>query len=380
MLAVLPPELEALIVCGASPPEAVERFSKLLARPLNWPMLVELAEAEKMLPLLSRTLSQCPADQIPPATLADVRSRAASKAMHALSMAGELTRVLRRFEAAGLTAIAFKGPTLALLAYGNLALRDAADLDILVPQHQIASAMEILSAEGYYKKSPRFHAGLAGDNEVSLRRRDPACEVDLHWQFSPPYFLPFDPDRAAARSIAVSTNGLVARTLCREDLLLYLSIHGARNCWPLKSICDVAALTRSSPIDWADVLREADRAHCWRTAAVGLELAATLFQAPVPPDVWKRIKHDRAAGRIAAHVLSNLNRCVTSDGSAPSGALLHLRMVEGGPGKLRYIWRRAFQPNQYDVDYFRLPQPISAAYYVIRPFRVAWDALRHINR
>jgi hypothetical protein len=318
-------------------------------------------------------------DQIPPAILADVRSRAASKAMHALSMAGELSRILRRLEAAGITAIAFKGPTLALLAYGNLALRDAADLDILVPHHQIASAIEILSADGYYKKSPLFKAGLAGDNEVTLLRRDPECEVDLHWQFSPPYFLPFDSGRAAGRSIAVSTSGLVARTLCREDLLLYLSIHGARNCWPLKSICDVAALTRNSSMDWADVLREADRAHCWRAAAVGLELAATLFQAPVPPEVWKRVKHGRVAGRIAAHVLSNLNRCVTRVSSAPSGALLHLRMIEGGSGKLRYLWRRAFQPNQCDVDYFHLPEPVSAAYYVVRPFRVACDALRNMH-
>jgi hypothetical protein len=380
MPAVLQPEFEALIACGASPPEAVHRLSKLLSRPLNWPMLVELSETEKMLPLLSRTLSQCPIDKIPPAILADVRSRAASKAMHALSMAAELSRILRMLEAGGVTAIAFKGPTLALLAYGNLALRDAVDLDILVPHRQLASAIEILSADGYYKKSPRFSAGLAGDNEVSLRRRDPACEVDLHWQFSPPYFLPFDADRAAGRSIVVSANGLAARTLCGEDLLLYLSIHGARNCWPLKSIGDVAALTRNRSMDWADVLREADRAHCWRAAAVGLELAATLFQAPVPPEVWKRVKHDRAAGRIAAHVLKNLNRCFTSDGSAPSGALLHLRMIEGGSGKLRYLWRRAFQPNQFDVDYFQLPERISAAYYVIRPFRVACDALRSIHR
>jgi hypothetical protein len=380
MLAVLQPELEALIACGASPPEALHRFSKLLSPPLNWPMLVELADREGMLPLLSRILSQCQPDKIAPAILSDVRSRAAAKAMRSLSMAGELSRILRRFEAAGLTALAFKGPTLAVLAYGNLALRDSADLDILVPRGQVASAIEILSADGYGKQSPRFNAGLAGDNEVTLRRPDSGSEVDLHWEFSPPYFPPFDSDRAAGRSIMVSTNGLVARTLCREDLLLYLSIHGARNCWPLKSICDVAFLIRNSPIDWADVAREADRARCWRPVAVGLELAATLFQAPIPPDVWQRVQHDPIACRVSAHVLSNLNRGVTSDDGAPSGALLHLRMIEGGSGKLRYLWRRAFQPNQYDVDYFHLPQRISAAYYVFRPFRVACDALRRIHR
>jgi hypothetical protein len=72
-------------------------------------------------------------------------------------MAAELSRILRTLEAGGVTALAFKGPTLALLAYGNLALRDSADLDFLVPHHQLASAIEIPSADGYYKKSPRFH-------------------------------------------------------------------------------------------------------------------------------------------------------------------------------------------------------------------------------
>ena len=64
---------------------------------------------------------------------------------------------------------------------------------------------------------------------------------------------------------------------------------------------------------------------------------------------------------------------------APSGALLHLRMIEGASGKLRYLWRRAVEPKQTDVNILQLPRTISAAYYVIRPFRVAWAALGRLH-
>jgi putative nucleotidyltransferase-like protein len=380
MQAVLQPELEALSACGAAPPEAVRRLSQLLSGSLNWPMLVALVDGEGMLPLFSRTLYQCPLDKVPPAILADIRSWAESKAMRSLSMAGELSRILRSLEAAGLAVIAFKGPTLAYLAYGDLALRDSADLDIFVPRHQVTAALEILTGDGYEKKSPGLNIDLAGDIEIALRRRNPACEVDLHWQFSPRYFLPFDAGRAAERSIIMRANGLTARTLCREDLLLYVSLHAARECWTLRSICDVAALVRNGNIDWDDVLREAGRAHCWRAVAVGLELAAALFQAPVPPDVWKRVKHEGAVAGIAAHLLSRLRRGEAAFEDSPSGALLHLRMIAGGSGKLRYLWHRAVHPKQTDVNFVQLPQTISAAYYLIRPFRVACTALWRLRR
>ena len=142
----------------------------------------------------------------------------------------------------------------------------------------------------------------------------------------------------------------------------------------------MAALLRNCSLDWDDVLREAGRSHCWRPVAVGLELAAGLFQAPVPPEVWSRVKHDRAAAGIAAHLLSKLRRGAATFEDAPSGVLLHLRMIEGGSGKLRYLWHRAVEPKQTDVNFVQLPPTISAAYYLIRPFRVACAALGRLRR
>jgi hypothetical protein len=380
MHGVLQPEFKALFACGAAPSEAVERLSRVLEGSLDWPALIEFADADGSFPLLASTLHQCTPGSVPPAMLAEIRARAATKAMRSLSMAGELARLLRAFEAAGLTPIAFKGPTLAHLLYGNLALRDSADLDIFVPRTQLTRALKILTDDGYYKKTPGHDTWLSGACEVALRRNDPACEVDLHWLFSPPYFFPPDSARALERSVMVRAHGLSARTLCPEDLLLYLSIHAAREGWPLRSICDIAALARNGSLNWDEVVRESQRWKCWRAVAVGLRLAASLCEASLPPDVWKRVESDSAAASIAADMASKFCRGDASPPDVLQGAILQLRTIEGGWGKLRYLWRRTFQPNALDADFLSLPRKLSAAYYVVRPFRGAVLALGAIRR
>jgi hypothetical protein len=376
----LEPEVRALISCAAGSPDGANGLFGTLPGALNWAVLVDLAEREGMLPLLSRTVSQC----VPPSLSADVlrgiQIRDAAKAMRSLAMAGELARLLRAFEAAGLTPIAFKGPTLAHLLYGDLTLRDSTDLDIFVPRAQLTSALKILTDDGYYKKTPGNNTWLTGACEVTLRRNNPACEVDLHWQFFPPYFLPPDTARVLERSVMVRADGLTARTLCPEDLLLYLSIDAARDWWPLRSICDIAALTRNGSLNWDDVLRESQHGKCWRAVAVGLRLAASLCEASLPPDVWRRVESDSAAASMAADLASKFRH---GDGAPPNvlhGAILQLRAMEGGWGKLRYLWRRTFQPNALDADFLPLPRKLSAAYYVVRPFRGAVLALGAIRR
>lgn len=174
------PEIDALIACGAPPPDAVRRLSGHLDSRLNWPALIELADSLRMLPLFARVLSQCPLGTVPPAILAEIRSRVVAKAMRSLAMAGELSRLLRILETAGMTPIAFKGPTLAHAAYGDIALRDSGDLDIFVPHSQIAKALKILAAEGYGKKSPGSNVDLSGDIEITLQPQHLPWELDLH--------------------------------------------------------------------------------------------------------------------------------------------------------------------------------------------------------
>ena len=54
--------------------------------------------------------------------------------------------------------------------------------------------------------------------------------------------------------------------------------------------------------------------------------------------------------------------------------------MESWRAKAHYLWRRALQPNQKDAEWVRLLQRLSAAYYVVRPLRLAWTTFRRLVR
>ena len=374
------PEPSVLIACGAPPGNLGARMAQALSAPLDWRKLAELAEMTGMLPMLSRALQTTDAvARVPPEFAADVRARTSAKTLGSLVMAAELGRIMRSFEAAGISALTFKGPALAHVAYGSLSLRDATDLDIYVPREQVESAIALLDSDGYRSLSPELRTDLAGTNEVALRRPTPKCDVDLHWQFTPPYFLAFDGIRALKRSVTLSASGFSARTLRVEDLLIYLCLHGARDCWSIRSSCDVAMILRNCAIDWDDVMRETLRARCRRVLAVGLELAARIFEATLPSEVLRYVEQDTSVGQIAAEIATHMSRDEQDFGGAPGGALLHLRMIESLAGRARYLWRRAVQPNQLDADFVALPRQFAAAYYAVRPVRIALGCLGRLR-
>src|ERR1035437_4010395 len=73
-----PLELDLLFACGSPPSESTRaRISRLLAGPLDWPLLVELAGSHGLVPLLSRAL----AGQAPCPAHAEIRAQAAAHAM-----------------------------------------------------------------------------------------------------------------------------------------------------------------------------------------------------------------------------------------------------------------------------------------------------------
>jgi hypothetical protein len=350
---------------------APARVSGLLAGTLDWRLLIELAAAHGMLPLLSRAL---PAES-PAAARTEIQSKAAALAIRSLRMAAELTGLFAALESAAVSAVAFKGPALSHLAYGDLALRTFNDLDVFVPRSQLPAALDVLAARGYAKKSEAWNAGFSGACEVVLQRPDSLCEVDLHWRFSPPYFLAFDAPRAAARAIEIRDGGFAVRALRPEDHLLYLCIHAAREGWShVRFPCDVAGLAARRALDWEDLVSEARRTGCLRVLSVGLDLARRLCQAPIPAEILPAIRLDSAGSRLAAAAQSALVR------QAAGGALVHLRAFESWSARARYVALRSIQPNQLDAEWVRLPARFSGAYYLVRPCRLAWTALGRVAR
>jgi hypothetical protein len=285
-------------------------------------------------------------------------------------MASELQKILGALQRESITAIAFKGPTLAIMAYGDLGRRDFSDLDIFVSKNDVKRAVALLTESGYGFANGCKGMSMAGNIEVELDNG--RCAVDLHWEFIPKYFGRFEPNYGKTQHVSIA--GLEAQTLGPEDLLVYLAADYARDGWQcLSKITDVAHLIARQPMDWDEVWRRAEDSRLCRMVSLELLLAASMLQAPIPEEVLNRCKRDAKAVALAENVRNTL-----LNGTLPfDDPLFHMQAMDAWQARLRYCIRRAFEPNQTDLSAMTLPRGL---YFVIRPFRVAWVGIKRFLR
>lgn len=125
------------------------RLGDLLAQPVDWPRLIELAERHGLLPLVSHHLTASFGPTVPGSVREELHARARALVGRNLMMTSELIRVVRRLETYGIPALPYKGPALALTAYGSLALRAFDDLDLLVARRHVRDATRLMLEDGY---------------------------------------------------------------------------------------------------------------------------------------------------------------------------------------------------------------------------------------
>lgn len=184
------------------------------------------------------------------------------------------------FAARGIPLVLLKGAAVASAAYGDVAWRPMADLDVWVRDAEMRAAIERVEALGY-RRLPE----VAG-RPAELQRRSggevvfagPAGTglLELHYSAFQGWWVrrTGDPDVLGVweRSVAAGP-GRHARRLAPEDAVLQTAFHVTVNQFgqaPLRGLLDIAVMARRLPIDWAAV---AVRARSWRLAtAVGLVL------------------------------------------------------------------------------------------------------------
>lgn len=378
------PELELLLRCARSDQaDAASSPRAFLSekRPFDWSRFVAMADRNGMAPLVSQVLDAHCSDLVPAAPRDLLGDYFRANVLRSRVFTSELLRVLDAFQARGIEAIPFKGPLLAARAYGHPALRDFIDLDIIVPEADVPGARQLLGTLGYRRqmdaRGPRHErAHLQAGNDDEWVGGDGLVYLDLHWRLSPRR-LPFrfDPERFRPLLETVSLEGRPVRALSAEALLVYLCMHGAKDRWRrLIWLCDVDRVLRShGPPDWGAVLGLAATVRCRRAVALGLLLARTLLDAPVP-DPSPAAALEPGLARLAARI-----RRVFAEGE-PAASFLdtwldirpdHLASLDGFGDRLRYVSRTVLTPNAWDWARFHLPDGLYPLYYLLRPIRLA---------
>jgi len=359
-------------------PARVERVRALLRQPLDWAWLQHSANAHGTTALLWWHLSRIAPEAIPASIRDGLREWFHDNAARNLLLTGELLRLLNLFAAHGVRVVPFKGPTLAAYAYGNLALRQFVDLDLLLAPADLPQARELLTQQGYCSGLPLASAEedayLASIGQMPFVKNGRTCLVELHARIQPRDFhFPLGLERLWPRLRPLSLNGKEVTALAGEDLLLVLCAHGAKHRWAcLGWACDVAELLRvHHALNWPAVVEEARFLRCERVLLLGLLLAHNLLEAPVPDELVRRARATPAVPALMALVY----RQTFGEGDiGPWGlrnALFHLRARERLRDGLRYALSLALTPTVADWTALRVPASLSFIHYLFRPVRLA---------
>lgn len=347
---------------------------------LDWTRLFALAQRHALVPLLFYQLNRVAADVVPPVQLKQLRDRSQSNAALNVLLAGEMVRLLELFEANQIPAVPYKGPAIGVGIYGNLALRQFADLDILVPDTDVWKATELLIAEGYkahFTIPPRKQSSFIRLGYVRLfNHKTEPTTVELHWRLAPRFFgAPFDTSTLWQRARRLELQGTKVRVPAPEDLILMLCIHGAKDCWEkFEWVCGLAELIRAEPeVDWQRVLRQARTIRCLKIVSFGLRLAHELLDAPVPVEVLEQITPREQLESLVHQIVS---RFFSEDAKMGSSLSLtrrikfHLAMKDSLRERFRYCARLALTTTPVDWEMVQLPEAVSFLYFPLRAVRL----------
>jgi hypothetical protein len=373
------PEKRLLVCCArmtAEPPIAQE-IRKLCAAPLDWEFVVNEAAVNSILPLVARHISAVAAEIAPPGQVERLTKAARANALRCLTLTAELIRITDLLREAGIQAMPYKGPVLAVEAYGDVALREYEDIDIILRQRDMHKVDGIAKGLGYRPNHPWvFDSGASSTivpGEYDYRDEARGMVVEFHTESTLRHFpVRPDLDEMSRRLVPVKLSGHEIRTFADEDMLPILCIHGSKDFWERISwIADIGEFVRSHPqLDWDAVFCRADALRAGRMLNVGLALAATLLAARLPEDVASRLRRDSVAQGVASEIAQqHLNREPRARGAAER---FHFRrrMVAGAIAGWRYSARLTTQPADEDSAAVRLPGPLAPLYAVLRPFRL----------
>ena len=384
-------ENQLLIECSQSlkDPGKLIHISKHLDQSLNWSYVLAVANKNAVLPLVGNNLLEHFADRLPGNVRGILIEYLRVHVQRNLFLTGKLLEIVRSFDRQNISILPFKGPVLAVRAYGSISARSFVDLDILVQPEHLEAAIELLRDEGYTPITG-VRATLHRKKDIYFRSADGLVNVELHWKLSGSHFaLPFEMNGLWARLENIDLANVKLKALPFDDLLIYLCLHGSRHGWERFGwICDVNELTMSvGEVDWDEIIRKARQLGCENVLCLGLYLVHDFFGRQFKFRGWHKVRSDLMFMTTAKRIREQLFTEQHTVMGIGDRYAYHLRLKEDRLDKwklhyhylFRYL-RIIFTPKAGDTEAFNFPRSLEPLYYLLRPFRLFYNYALKSNR
>jgi hypothetical protein len=370
------PEFEFLLACCRDEPmlERRQRLERARANKFDWERLLRLASRHGVVSRVYTALAAT-SGMAPARLLEALRFYSQRNVRQSLLLTGELFRILDHFKSRDIEALAYKGPVLAHLLYGDVTGRQFGDLDFLIRKSDVSRARSALVELEYRPAlelaSRQERDYLISGYEFSFSSPHGRNIVELQWQVLPRFYsINFDIDAIFARAIAAKLDGRSLPTLCAEDLFLLLCVHAAKHLWAqLCLLTDLHELAKSPALDWTMVWRRASERGIQRIVAVNLLLANKLLGTSMPGVIENAIPGS-ATFHLAQEVASMLEAGHTYGAESLSYFILMMRLREKWRVRAQFLWHLALTPSVGEWSAISLPPTLFPIYRLVRVFRL----------
>jgi hypothetical protein len=335
----------------------------------DWDNLVQTALSHSLAPLLYHSLRPLFAGPaVPQAVQQRLKEAYFLSAARNMRIYRDLLKILRSFNAAGVSVILLKGVHLAEIVYGNIALRPMGDVDLLVKDVDLLRAHEMLVAQGY--AAPHSNMGnTLGNLPHYIKTNSPIIEI--HYNIvGLPFSRRFAVEELWERARPVAIQGVDTLTLCPEDLLLHLCVHTAidhgfeNGLMPFFDIARTIDHYRNE-IDWNMLLHRAGQWGLRSCVYLVLSLSKKMTGLSLPAQLYAKSMPDSpAAGELASaeELVFERETPVASD-------IARLFGSESLAVKLRYCLRQIFPPGEA-MWIVHLPEQDRLSFYAQYFFRI----------
>jgi len=351
-------------------------YARTSAGDVDWEYLFQLARRHSIVPLVYVQLQQHASDLVPLEFLNKLKKHYFENSARNTLLTAELCRLIKLFSQEGIETIPYKGPVLALFAYGDVALRRFIDLDVIVKKPDVLKAREILLSQGYTPSKSlsldQQEMLLRTQHNMQFSRDNHRLIIELHWEVAPHLFAStVNGERLWQDLITLDLHGTPVKTFSAEDLLFSLCVHGSRHLWErLAWICDIAELIKRQPLDWPALLERAAISDTERMFLLGVHLAQQLLDAPVPVEVKQRCDADQRLSSLADNIIEHLfNGPTHVPATSREIFKYNIGVRKTLSARARYLLYM-FRPTDSDLGSHSLPPRLSFAYYLTRPFRL----------
>ena len=378
------PEFELLLVTAstACDESRADRIGSLLSGAqegaVDWQALLALAEYHGTRPLLYRQLVRGRFNAaVPQETMETLAGANRRNAGRNLAMAAELIRLVERLRDDGIRVLAFKGPTLAVLAYGDLSLRQFNDIDLLAPAGDFDRASRLITSAGYrlrYPLSPKQEQYYSRRSGQLLYRNDNGLLVELHSRLisgNNPARFGFDELWSRRQAVGLGeTGGTKVDTFGNDDLMLYMAMHGSKHRWPfLGWLCDWGELMGRHPeLDWPNLTNRARDARCEKMLGVAVSLLVDVLGTQAPAAVEVPFADNEVVGSLANKLSQSLSSGRGLRGF--EGTWVDFRMQDRKCDGARMVLAQVFDQHISDWEAVNLPDGFMGMYFLLRPFRL----------